>query len=250
MRAHPGLVAHVRWQALRRTVEVHARNGRELLGLLQRIATDPAVMVELIQNVHAPDVADEINAQIDQRLHNYVASTASLIDHSRNLFKHYEGQHVAAEYESHKDVLAAEPVTGFVRDLRNYALHSSLPWVAHKVSFAGGAQGGTGPNMAAVTSLSTAELLAWDRWNAPAKAFLRQAGETVDIRSTIEQHVTLIQALYVWVFAQFKGLHGADIAELNSLSAEFNWTISGGREGRPRPGPAPVLGAHNEAPED
>jgi len=39
-------------------------------------------------------------------------------------------------------------------------------------------------------------------------------------------------------------------AELNSLSAEFNWTISGGREGRPRPGPAPVLGAHNEAPED
>jgi len=86
MRAHPGLVAHVRWQALRRTVEVHARNGRELLGLLQRIATDPAVMVELIQNVHAPDVADEINAQIDQRLHNYVASTASLIDHSRNLF--------------------------------------------------------------------------------------------------------------------------------------------------------------------
>jgi hypothetical protein len=199
------------------------------LEILNAVATEPLLAMELMQNVRPPDVADEINARIDQRLHNYVASAASLIDHSRNLFKHYEGQHVAAEYESRKDGLAAHPVNGFVRNLRNYALHRTLPWLGHNVSFSG-----AGQDITAVTSLGTDELLAWDGWGAPAKAFLRSAGEDVDLRATVEEHLRLVQDLYEWVFAQFEGLHRADMADLNALREEFNWLLSGGREGRPR----------------
>jgi hypothetical protein len=235
LKTHPGRVAYVRWQALRRTADVHARNASELLGLLQGIATDPLVAIELMQNVRPPDVADEVNAQIDQRLHNYVASAASLIDHTRNLFKHYEGRHVAVEYATRKDVLAAEPVNGFVRDLRNFALHRSLPWVGHKVSFGGGGQ-----DIRAETRLGTAELLAWDSWKAPAKAFLAAAGEAVVLLATIEQHQTLVGELQDWVFRQFEGLHRAEMAEVNALIDESNWLLSGGREGRPRPRSRPT----------
>ncbi len=232
---HPGRVAYIRWQALLRTMDVHARNAGELLGLLHGVATGPAAALELMQNVRPPDVADEINAQIDQRLHNYVASAASLIDHTRNLFKHYEGRHVAAEYESRKDLLAAEPVNGFVRDLRNYALHRSLPWLGHKVSTTG-----AGQDIAAETYLGTAELRTWDGWKAPAKAFLDEAGDTVALTATIEQHVSLVRGLHEWVLAQFEGLHRADIAGSNALINEYNWLISGGRMGRPRPEATPA----------
>ena len=75
---HPGRVAYIRWQALRRTSDVNARNASELLGLLHGVATDPAAALELMQNVRPPDVADEINAQIDQRLHNYVPRRPAL----------------------------------------------------------------------------------------------------------------------------------------------------------------------------
>jgi hypothetical protein len=89
--AHPGRRAHAKWTGLRDTMDLHARNLSELIALMHRAETDVETAMELIQNSHVPTVRDEFNAQLDQRLHNAVASTVTLIDHLRRVVADYEG---------------------------------------------------------------------------------------------------------------------------------------------------------------
>jgi hypothetical protein len=229
MRAHPGSAAFTLWEGLRRTCAVHVRNTGDLTALLDQIAHDPLIAMELMQNVRPPDVADDVYATLDQRLHNYVASAGSLVDHTRRVVKKYPGTHFAAEYETRRRAVATEPVVGFIRDLRNYAVHRALPFLGHKVSFSGG-----GSDITAEVLLGTPQLLAWDGWKAPAKDYLHRAGDSVDLRAAVQAHAAAVEGLNRWILAQFQGLHRTDVHALNGMRAEFNWYLSGGREGRPR----------------
>jgi hypothetical protein len=56
MRAHPGQTAHLRWTSLMRTLSVHERNYQELEAMLNRIATDAELGIEMFQNTSRPVV--------------------------------------------------------------------------------------------------------------------------------------------------------------------------------------------------
>jgi hypothetical protein len=228
MRAHPGGRAHFDWESLRRMHSVQKRNAEELLAILQAPANDFGIAMEMVQNVHRPDVRDAVNAQIDQRLHNYVASSVSLIDQTRRIAKRYEGDHFHVEYCARRDALATEPVVGFVRDLRNFALHRALPFAGHTVSWKG--EG----DFASKVELWTADLKSWDGWKAAAKTYLSTSGESVDLLEAITAHVVSFDAMWSWFFLQYQGLHRTDVVAYDELVSESNWLLSGGAEGRPR----------------
>jgi hypothetical protein len=225
-----GAKANREWQGLARAGAVNARNTRELVTLLRAMETQPEISLELVQNVRPPVVAEEMHAQLDQRLHNFVASAGMLIDHTRRLFDGYAGSNLAAEYEQRKDRLIANPVVSFIKGLRNYLLHHSLPVHSVTVSM---------PTLDANTArgqiqIPTAVLLQSDFWDANAKEYLATCGDGVLLSAAVEEYTLLIGGLYDWVFLQYQGLHQGDIHEYNEMILEYNWTLSCGRQGQPR----------------
>ncbi len=237
MAAHPGSQAQGSWESLHRMYLVHARNGAELIAILQAPGSDFMLATEMVQNTGPANVRDAVNAEIDQRLHNYVASTASLIDQTRRITERYEGTHFHDEYAARRDAITSSPVVGFVRDLRNFALHHSLPFVGHSVSFQMASDPKT-PGMVesfeATIGLSTEALIRWDGWKAAAKEYLRAAGDTVDLLQAVTTHLEAFDEVWVWLFGQRQGLHQIDLIGWGELAQEHDWLLSGGREGRPR----------------
>lgn len=229
IREHPGQEAFLRWEGLHRSVDVHDGNAKELGSLLAVISNSEDIAIEMFQNTRPPDARREIEARIDQRLHNYVSSSSSLIDHTRRLFNDYKGSELAREFETRKQVVAASAPAAFVRDLRNYTTHRELPFIGHTVSFGEQMQ-----SVATEIELSAQELLKWDGWKQQSREFLLSASEPIRLREVVREHVRVVRDLYTWVLQQFEPLHRQELADLGELRDEFNWVLSGGKEGWPR----------------
>lgn len=227
--ANSGQICEFRWKGLRRSLDVHNRNSSELGGLIDAVGSSSEVGVEMFQNVRTPTVRLEVQARLDQRLHNYVASTASLIDHTRRVMSKYPDSHFLGEYERRRSTISDSPSARFIRDLRNYTTHRELPFVGHTVSI-----GMNGEPTTTRFELSVQVLSQWDKWSSPARALLDRAGETVGLREVLHEHVTLLRDLYDWIFRQIKVLHRYEFCLLEELRLEHDWILSAGAEGRPR----------------
>jgi hypothetical protein len=124
---HPGYREHVACAELARTVNaVLVRNLDELLALLARPTWDQTLAVELFQNMYRPDAREAYEEAVTQRLHNYVAGAATLVDHARRLMKGRTSA-VAAEFERRKVEVIANLEVPFIKDLRNFVLHQAHP---------------------------------------------------------------------------------------------------------------------------
>jgi len=233
MRGHPGGEAHSRWEGLKRTLDVHERNGRELEALLARVSDTPELGIEMFQNTKPPIVREQIEAEVDQRLHNYVASAATLVDHTRRMLANYEGTRFHETYEARRTTISDSPVAKFIKDLRNYSLHRELPFVANTVNIGRTTEGTLG-DVRAEIELSCSLLLTWDGWTSGSRDFIRKSGDTIRLRHVLVQRIALVRDLYEWIRNQYHGLHRFEIGMFNELVDEYNWAISGGRDGKPR----------------
>lgn len=218
---HPGRRAHAKWMGLRDTMDLHARNLSELIALLHRAETDVETAVELVQNVHPPTVRNEFNAQLNQRLHNSVASALTLIDHLRRVVADYQGSQSSAEFNRRNDAIKLDPRAEFIRRLRNYVTHYSgvVPY-ANTVSF------GQESFQGAVL-LDSKALLGWSGWSPKARTFLADAGDGVDLGELIRWYRGETLSLGAWLFAQFDGLHGGEVESANRLVDDFNRYLTG-----------------------
>ena len=220
---HPGAVARLGWDEVRRTYQVFLGNFADLRALLVRASTDMELAIELVKNVPPFDVREKFQATLDRFIHNYVAATKSLVDHTRRLTQRYGGSPFAVEYEQRKKLVAAAGATAFVNDLRNFVLHRALPLTGHTVRF----QRDPIEEFESQAYLQTRSLLEWDGWSSKAKDYLAARGETVDLSAAIEDHMQLVRALYDWLFAQFGELHRVDIDEVNKLVNLYNEVLQG-----------------------
>jgi len=227
MISHPGAVAALQWKNLRRMASVHRQNASELSAVVHRLTENVQLAVEMVQNVNPRTVREAVEAELDQRLHNYVSSTTSLIDQTRRLMNGYPCSSIAAAYVDRKDKLVSVPVVGFMRCLRNFVLHRALPFVGYTLKV-------TQQDWESQVRLSTKTLREWDGWTALATQYLDQSGEAVDLRSAVDDHISLFDELWSWLFAQYIGLHRLELLAYDELVEEYNWLLSRGTHGRPR----------------
>lgn len=83
---HPGYRNYAQASALLATIKhVVEPNWRELLAVLDAPNSNTALAMELVQNVREPQVRDRYRATLDQKLHNYLASAFTLVDHVRRI---------------------------------------------------------------------------------------------------------------------------------------------------------------------
>ena len=131
---HPGFREYLELETLKRSLmAVFMPNLRELLRLLRAASTNPELAFELVQNVRQPVVRDRFHDELTQRLHNYVASAQSLVDLVRHLLHNREGQ-IVDDFERRKQNVLRHGEVPFMKCLRNYMLHETLPFSAHTLS--------------------------------------------------------------------------------------------------------------------
>jgi hypothetical protein len=185
-----------RWDALRWSTTTFARNTDELMGLLNRAAADVALALTLMND----DLqTDPFWPELDRRLHNQLASTVTLIDHTRRLISYYESDapDLAAEYEARNARVRGTNEAAFLRGLRNYLLHYSVPVMIQALTFGPGAPRHD-------IKLSAARLLEWPEWKAVARAYLSAFGDRDGpvLGRDVATYATAMGWLFTWLLEQ------------------------------------------------
>lgn len=223
---HPACIEHYEVAALAQAIfGVLIPNARELLGLLHAAETNEELAIELMQNVRAPTVREEWEARTIRALHNYVSSSASVVDHVRRVMRNRQGP-IAERFEHEKRKAVEQPEMAFVRDLRNYTLHRSLPSLGYTLSMTRVHEESDEMEMKSNVYLHRGQLLAWDGWSAASKAFLRSLDDgEVPLFPIFETHINVMAKLN-------GGLCNAlgeaiDYSQLNELTVEANAVLAG-----------------------
>ncbi|WP_371409364.1 hypothetical protein OG423_05805 [Micromonospora zamorensis] len=221
---HPGTQADTRWSRLRRTHALLASNLRELSRLIDRPEGDSWLALDLVSNTGSHNAAQEaFFDEFDRLLHNAVAAIGTLIDHTRIVARHYEGSRFHDEYGRRIGNVAVLPAARFVKDLRNYMLHRSLPAPYSQVDLH--------PQQVSYQLLiSVPALLEFSAWSAASREYLASHGSMLPIREPLDEYAAAIDDLYEWMFTQSAQLDVAHIEAANALIDEYNDVLIGRRE--------------------
>lgn len=216
IRSHPGRVAKRSWDAFGQMHAVHLMNDAELLVLIQAMEQNINRMgLTMISNVGPEEPREHLFRELLRRLHNYVASAGTLIDHTRNLTDKYKGTATYDEYRTRLQVAMEDDVLIFVKQLRNYVLHVGVPAIGFEMRIA------RGERETFLVYINRDDALAYKGWTAPARRFLEDSDALISLRAVIEAYGRVIEGLYKWLYDQFETLHGAEVAEVNLLTAQL-----------------------------
>src|SRR4051794_40554425 len=192
---------------------VWALNYGALIATATAPSRDEDLAVEIIQNVRPSEVAQRYQDEVARTLHNYVAATASLVDHGRRHVARYANTPFASEFEARNAAVRDLPEASFIRGLRNYLLHYALLFVGYTAS-------ALGEGFDYQAEMNAALLLQFDGWSSAAKSYIRESGDKINLVATASGHAEPMNELYGWVLDQFPLLHAGDINGLNLLIRE------------------------------
>jgi hypothetical protein len=146
--------------------------------------------------------------EVTVRLHNFVASVMTLVEHTRILVRsRWSGSEFFEEYDQRIERFRTSPVARLVQDMRDYTLHRKLPVTGAQIS-------STGPPM---VFLDVPQLIVWKGWTKEAQEYLRQAGDAVPLRPLIDEYEQLAEDLYTWMERRIREIHAEDWEELQEL---------------------------------
>jgi hypothetical protein len=155
-----------------------------------------------------PDRVGDFLVEVAVRLHNFVASVMTLVEHTRILVRsRWSESEFFDEYTERIEAFRTSPVAQFVQDLRDYTLHRKLPVTGAQIS----------SHSPPVVFLEVPKLKDWPRWSKPAQALLDKAPDNLPLRPLIDEYERLVEGLYVWMENRIKEIHASDWAVLEEL---------------------------------
>jgi hypothetical protein len=180
---------------LARSYRLFLGNDRELQSFLTAHEQPPAVL-----ELWAPRnrVAFEgFLDEVDRLLHNYLASALSLREHTRRVRRKYaQAAGLEEAYDEHvRQSFLDDPACSFVQGLRNYCLHFRLPIARGQLS--GEVTAGEWSMWDSVNLLKS-DLLAWENWGPPAKAYLHSAPDKIDLKDVVRQYTAAVTTFHTW----------------------------------------------------
>jgi hypothetical protein len=200
---------------LRLSVDLLRRNYEELT-VAVRYLTSPLVAHEMIgleDRWHRQQAMGEVL----QLLHNYVAAVKSLVDHTRRTYgKLYQPTGVLPSYQKEIDErFAKDPLSQFIENLREMSQHVRLPSIQFSHHFENLPTGG---RMTHRLQLSRSDLLEYKQWSRPAKKFLADSGDKIDLLDIVTRHYAHVIAFHEWFREQQTTVHGAGPAIYERLT--------------------------------
>lgn len=201
-------------------------NYQELKAIPERFDTDQRLL-----NLANRSEQDALHSEFIRRLHNYLASVKTLVDHTRT----FRSRHVRDEgFDQNCEVqlsrLRDDPVVKFLQEFRNPVLHSHLPRVALTT---------TSPDCKGIRrqfTLSVSDLRAMHDWSQEARRYIDEAQEGyyndrkyIDVAGAAQKYQEAVTVFYTWFYESIGIVKGPMIAEfvarrtqLASLQAEMH----------------------------
>lgn len=223
--AHPGYVEHMRIRALIITLtEVFEPNFRDLIAVLDQVSTGSDHAIQMLLAVSSSQVGSGITAEVNRHLHNYVAGAATLVDHVRRVTRDREDR-VTAEYAKLKEAALTNPEISFIVQLRNFALHRSLPLLGYTLRVT--KDGNQDVVEHSEVELSVTDLLEGEKWSSTTRHFIAAHGDRLPLRPVILRHYELVHGLNVWLINAMQQQNRFAMADANELVVAVNAAMMG-----------------------
>ena len=167
LRNMPEHELYLQLQGLNISIYTFDKNYSDLHNLINFLASDPKA--EPLFWLKNRDKLMLVMRDVIRLIHNYVAASVSLIDHTRRLYdKLYTGTGKFIDYQSRiKSEFAQDPLAQFVKCLRKYCQHYKAPELDVTTSWSG-EDGG----YSRTVNLMKDDLMTFDGWLAPARKYL------------------------------------------------------------------------------
>ncbi len=208
------LVARLRTFEL--SLEIFHRNFRDLEAAIQRhMATDVAGVIRIATN-HQLRHEDQI--EMTRHLHNFVAAAMSLVDHTR-VFYHelYEPQNVIPDYQEQiNNRFVTDKVANFVKCLRQFCQHYRLPLIATQLRIDVEQQ-----EIESGVSLRKQDLLQFSAWTRPAKDYLDNMPDQIELIAVFADYRDRINDFYRWFKQKQRDVHKTELEYYDATVAEL-----------------------------
>lgn len=196
-------------------------NAQELKNSID-ITSNPEIMIPAF-SVENEGASTQLHRETNRLVHNYLCAVSTFIDHSRNFMKkHYSGTAFMKDYEQEiSSRFTNDPLCRFVRDLRNFITHRGLPDSSmnlHMVNDHAATEttSGTG-SVSSDISYGVEPFLAWEKWSAPAKKYLKNCDEKISLNELFPPHLEAMEKFTLWFEKRFKEHHKQELTELDGL---------------------------------
>lgn len=237
LRQMPEYALIVELQGFSASIYTFDRNYQELGKLMDFLANNPKA-----EPLHWLRNRDQLMAamrDVIRLLHNYVAASISLIDHTRRLYKRlYSKSGNFSDYQPRvNSEFAQDPLSQFVKCLRQYCQHYKAPNLDITTSWNQGDE-----KVTRSFNLLKEDLESFDGWSATAHKYLEQVNEKVDILQISKLYREKVIGFYIWFQKRQEEIHAEELerfkkkeSELLSLTLEdkIDMSFAESRQGLP-----------------
>ncbi len=184
-------------------------NTHQLRHIVQ-VLEDPKDKFEIFSLKNRPK-RNALFEGVIQHFHNYLASVVTLIDHMRNLMgRQFISAAHRQEYQKCIDThFASDPLARFLKELRNYTLHSALPVTNLSQNLLTGV---------IVFQLNLDELVSSDfRWSSLAKQFIMSRKPQVRVLALIDEYERKVGPFHTQFVSMFLSHYAQGISEVDDF---------------------------------
>jgi hypothetical protein len=148
---------------------------------------------------------DALLGELMRHFHNFLTSVTTLIDHTRHLMKEdfITEKHRTEHQEKIEHTFARNPLTIFIRELRHYITHRTIPMIqmSHEES---------GENKRLEMDLE--KIASWNNWSQLARDFIEASKPAIRILDLVDQyeqtalefHEYFVQRFYFHYYSQIR----------------------------------------------
>jgi hypothetical protein len=222
IRATPEWQIRQRLLSFNSTLYIFDTNYKDLMKLVQPHIDEMIPAATRPENVA---LRTAFRMEIIRRLHNFVAAAQTLIDHSTRIVRKLYANDEFPEYKAKvNETFAADPLSYFVRGLRQYCQHYQSPdisfcdtWERREDSMFA---------ISNVIYIPREKLLRFE-WHSQAKKYITSQGtDKIDIIDPLTQYHQKVIQFYAWFQQQSQRLNADAMDKLASKERELAriWT--------------------------
>lgn len=187
-----------RFEVVEHSWFIYNRNSAELVNFLKIPSMHQSEFLRIVTS--GPNESWSFWGTFNQRLHNFLASAVSLIDHARRLTDYYQedATDFVHQFQVRNQAVAELPEAQFLRELRNYMLHCSQPPLITHISFQ--------VDEPHTIKFAARQLLEQqDRpWKSAVRKYLEAypANDGPEILTDVQRYVEEMNSVFTWLFEQ------------------------------------------------
>lgn len=182
----------------------------------------PANPIEALRMMSDSRWVEEYLVELTRTFHNFVASTLSLLDHTRVFYKElYEPNNLLPDYQAQiNSRFANDGRAEFIKGMRQFFQHKRLPLVNVQLGVHFDSRQDAQTKWG--VPINKTELLTFKRWNATARRFIEQQGHNLDLQEVARRYRENVDAFHEWFTAQQQAVHAADFAAADEVARRLN----------------------------